>query len=433
MNYIDFGIAVSLFLIFFGLVLIFTTNYFSNLSSLTKTSEFRAVSEGVFNIFFERKGTPENWEKNYSVFPVQLGLAGDLYIIPVLIKENGGLDRTNEPITVEIIFDETCQNKSWNNTIRVYDENYNQMNLEISNATYCISQFLNQSNITWNVNISANQNKNYFLYYSPDDSITAPSYVPLSYNTSSWIPTDRDEWTNTTTNWSRLGGASGTVTNDTTYKKIGNSSVNITGTFDTNTLGLRYNPYNNITGASNGWYVDAWLYIDDKSSLKNVTFRMNDNNVSILANITDYVSSGIWHHFEKRIDSTYGWLNWTSFNASRIDYIDFYLENNSKDLTRAIKIDGLHLKKKPLEVKTFPETLTNAFSSVKFNALKNMNYDEIRKTLGENYQFKIEVGGDSYGEPVNKSANAVCYDYPKIIQSTNGSINKAVTRLCIWK
>ena len=60
MNYIDLAIGTSIFLFFFVLVLVFSTNYFSNLSGLTKISEFRTVSKSLFEIFFEGKGVPED-------------------------------------------------------------------------------------------------------------------------------------------------------------------------------------------------------------------------------------------------------------------------------------------------------------------------------------------------------------------------------------
>jgi len=437
MNYIDFAIAVSFFIFFFAAVIMFTTNYFSRYSGLTKTSELRPVAESLFNVLLKRKGVPEDWGLNYSISPVKVGLMEDLYMVPIIVKENMGSNRIDEPVNLGVKFDENCQNKSWNTTVRLYDEDDNEVKIEISNTNFCTGQFLNASNITWEVNISANQIQRYYLYYSPDENVTDPGYTSLAYSTSSWITSNRDEWTDDeTTNftyWSRYEGSSGTITNDTVDKVRGNSSVNITGNFSKTALGLKYNPTANITGVSNGWYVDAWIYVNNKASLKSINITINDNNESISVNISD-INSGEWYHFEKELSSTAGWPNWDAFNASNgINYIVFFAENNTPDLARTLKIDGLHFKKNPLIIKPFPEESIEAISYNKFDIMRNLSYDELKKTIGENYKLSVKIDEETYGGQVSQSANAVCYDTPSVIQYRNGTIKRIVPKLCIWK
>ncbi len=442
MNYIDFAIAVSLFIFFFAAVIMFTTNYFSRYSGLTKTSELRPVAESLFNVLLKRKGIPEDWDLNYSVSPVKVGLMEDLYMVPIIIEETNGSARTDEPVTVRITFDENCQNKTWNTTLRLYDEDDNEVNIEILNTTFCTNQFSNVSNITWNVNLSANQIKKYYLYYSPDDNVTEPNFIPLAYNTSSWIPSDRDEWTdNETANfsyWSRNNGVSGFITNDTTNKIRGNSSINISDTFPSNSMfGLNYNETDNITGLSNYWYLDVWLYVDNTSGLSE--FRVYVRNppsgspwmyTDVLGNMT----SAEWYHFVKILDpNQWDVTGGGTFNASNgIDNLYFNLYNSSSGLTRTLKVDGLHFKKEPLTVKIFPEEYTNSISYNKFDTMKNLSYDELKKTIGE-YKLSVKIDGETYGGQVNQSANAVCYQNPSIIQYTNGTIKKIIPKLCVWK
>jgi hypothetical protein len=434
MNYIDFAIASSIFIIFFGVALMFSTNYFSNLSSLTKTSEFRSVSENFFKIFFESKGTPENWY-DYSNTPVKIGLAEDLYLVSVLVRETNGSSRTNEPVTSQIIFDESCQNKSWNNTVRIYDEDWNQINLETSNTTFCNSQYLNQTNITWNVNISANQNKKYWVYYSPDNGITNPN-TTLTYNTSSWVPSDGDSWTETTTDWYLYGGYGSTpATKDITNKVRGNSSINITTNFDSHSQGgLIYLP--DIYGVSNDWFIDAWLYVDNVTNLTSFIIQMDHVPVPsapIYIDILNNVTSATWYHFGRQLDPSL-WDGNDNFNASSgIDYILFYLTNGTGGLWRTIKVDFLHFKKKPLEVKTFPEEKITAVSGTKLDVLKNISYDDVRKTVGENYKFRLEVDNETYGGNINMSANVGCSEYPKIVEYKNGTVSKILAKMCVWK
>jgi len=435
MSYIDFAVAVSFFLFFFAVVLMFSTNYFSNLSALVKTSEFRSISENLFTLFFESKGIPENWDEISSITPVKMGLMDDLYIVPILVKETNGSSRTDEPVSVRITFDENCQNKSWNTSVRLYDEDDNEVNIEISNTTFCTSQFLNVSNITWEVNISANQAKKYYLYYSPDD-VTDPDYTSLTYDTSSWVPSDRDSWTETTTDWSRYGGETGTVTNDTTYKIRGNSSVNITDNISSSSnLGLKYDPSASISGITNDWYMGVWLYLDSKTDLSNFYVNVSDSNGnSINTDIFSNITGATWYHFEELLDPT-EWTQSGTFNASTgIDEITFYIVNSSSiSTTRTLKVDGLHFKKKPLTVKTFPEGQTYAVSSSKFNALKSISYSELKKTVGEEYKFRVEIDGDSYGDNINQSVNVACHEYSQILQNNNGTISKVIVKTCVWK
>ncbi len=431
MNYIDLAIGTSIFLFFFVLVLVFSTNYFSNLSGLTKISEFRTVSKNLFEIFFEGKGVPEDWDENL-IIPVQLGLVDDLYAVPILVEETSNSSRVNEPFSLHVTFDENCQNKTWNTTIRMYDENNNELNIRISNVTFCIEQFLKEGDIAWEINVSANKTKNYYLYYSSDKNIASPNYPPLIYNTTSWIPSDGDIWTETTTDWSSYSGSE-EVINDTIIKKRGNSSVSLTGNFSSNSCGLRFDPSNNINGISNEWYVDVWLYIDNKTNLS-IYFYITDANLAqIYINLTDNISSSTWYHLVKKLDPTSGWETNGQFNASTgIDQITFHADNSSVILERTFKVDGLHFKKKPLIVKTFPEEKISVISYKKLNALGNMSYENVRKTIGENYKFRIEVNEYSFGE-IKSGANVGCFETPKIIQYQNGSIENVVPKVCVWK
>ena len=434
MNYVDFAIAASLFLFFFAAVIMFVTNYFSSYSSLTKTAELTPVTESLFSVLFKSKGVPENWNVNYSISPVKVGLMEDLYMIPIIVEEDIGSGRTNEPVTIRVEFDENCQNKSWNTTLRLYDEDMDEVNLKISDITFCGStQFLNVSNITWKINISANQMKKYYLYYSSNENVTDPSYTTITYDTDSWIPNNGDGWTEVTTNWTRYEGSSGEVTTDTTNEREGSACINITGNFSGTALGLKYNQTANIMGVSNGWYVDAWVYVDNNVSLKTINITINDNYENITVNISDSISNGEWYHFVKELSSTAGWSGWSSFDASNgIDYVDFFAENNTPDLTRTLKIDGLHFKKKPLTVKKFPEEKTDAISYSKFEVMKNLRYDELKRTIGD-YKMSVQIDEESYGGFVNQSANALCYQSATLIQYNNGTVKKIIPNLCIWK
>jgi len=383
MNYVDFSIAVSLFLFFFVIVLIFITNYFGGFAGLTKTSEYKIMAEDFYKHFFTGEGKPTNWEEDTSKTPVQIGLSDNLYVVPILVQETAGESRTNEPVMIYFDFD---TNHAWNNTLRLYDNDGNEQDNILTEYSFSSTQYLSNTNLTFLINISANQKKKYFLYYSADEDVTAPNYS-ITYDTTSWIPNDGDSYTESTTSWSAFAG-SGTPAADPDSIR-GNYSINITGTFDSTGLGLEYNPASNITGVSNDWYVYARLYIDNKTDIGNIYMLLNDGSETITADCTSDMASGQWATFQKQISSSF---NVSSFDATNgIDYIAFYATNNTAGITRTLKIDALKFQKKPLVVKKYPEKTITSLASDKIDALRNLSYDQLRKIFGEGYKFRIEI------------------------------------------
>jgi len=65
--------------------------------------------------------------------------------------------------------------------------------------------------------------------------------------------------------------------------------------------------------------------------------------------------------------------------------------------------------------------------------MRNLSYDELKRTIGENYKLSVKIDGETYGGAVNQSANAVCYENPSIIQYKNGTVKKIIPKLCAWK
>jgi hypothetical protein len=383
---IDLPVALGIFLIFLVVTVVFALNYFSNIPNLFKNTELRNKAEDLYNNLFESKGTPENWEKSNSI-PAEPGMMIYLRKVPIMVKETAGMDRTNEPVVVNVSFDEDCINKTWNNTVRIYDSDLNEVAFNLTEQSFCSSQFLKTANLTFNVNISANQNKKYDIYFSDDDSIIASTNTTF-FNTASFVPSDGDSWTEATTDWSRYGGSSGLVTMDSTNKKIGTGSVNVTGVISSNSLGLEYNPASVITGVSNGWYIRAWLLVDDKTNLNNINVSVGDGSNVITIDVLNEMSSNSWYLFEKPISSSV-WANWSSFNAGSIDFVRFFV-SGTNGLTKTLKIDGLRFEKAPLSVTVFPEEEIKAISPSKVKGLKNISSEEVAAT-GEGYKFRIEI------------------------------------------
>jgi hypothetical protein len=173
---IDFAVAAGLFLTFIAILIFYLLNYMSNYFNLSILSDLRTVAFSFFNALFGSKGIPANWE-SYNYTPVKVGLITDLYRVPLVITETNGTARTNYTINVSIVFDASCLNKTWNTTVRVYDENNVEIPNKLFNQVFCSDYFVKQADVVFNLTIDASASKKYFVYFSPQKQI-----VPLNYS-----------------------------------------------------------------------------------------------------------------------------------------------------------------------------------------------------------------------------------------------------------
>jgi len=395
MSYVDLAVGLGFFLFFLAIVLMISIQHFVQTPAATKVEEYRDAAVNFFNKFFGTEGSPKNWEDTGQA-PSELGLRAVLYKIPITVEEKGVAARLNEPVTLKLTFDDECSNKTWNNSLRLYNASLNETRYELVNPVLCSSQdqFLNESYIRFKVNISQSEKKTFYLYFVNDSGIPAPNYT-ISYSTSSWVPNSGDDWTETTDSvWSRYGGSIGSAETNSTVKMRGSTSIQINGTFDNNKLGLIYNPASAINGVSNGWYLDAWIYVDDLSGLSGVNVSASDGSDEIISSISSgSMANGQWYHFEQNLSSS-DWDGWNTFNASNgIDYVTFYMTNSTAGIARSLKVDEVHFEQRPLEIKSFPEEREVVVSKKKVNAMNNLTYDQLRDILGEDYRFRIEITG----------------------------------------
>jgi len=390
MSYVDLAVSIGVFLFFMALVIGLSIQYFVKVPVGISIEEYREAAINMFERFFSTSGTPADWEDTDNV-PSELGLTKSIYKIPITIEEPGTATRTDEPVIVNLVFDEDCSNISWNNTVRVYDSNLNEHEYELVNPVVCSSQFLNESYIRFKVNISQSEEKSFLVFYSEDNGIPGANYT-VSYSTSSWVPSSGDSCSEATTSWSLYGGSSASPETNSTVKMRGAASVQINDTFDSKKLGLKYEPGSAITSVSNGWYIDSWIYVDDLSSVASVNVSISENGDTIITSISSSsMSSGLWYHFEKNLSSS-EWEDWSTFNASNgIDNITFYMVNSTADITRQLKVDEVHFELRPLVVKSFPEEIEGVIAMKKLNALNNLTYDQLRDVTGEDYKFRIEI------------------------------------------
>lgn len=180
---IDFAMAVGMFIVFMAVLILYLTGNMSSYTGLVSSSEMRTVARNIFNILFGGKGVPKNWNE-MNITPAVTGLLTDLYRIPLMVGETSGIDKGNVTINATISFDFSCENKAWNSTVRVLEGEV-EIPSHLYNQTFCTSNFLNSSDITFAANFSAYQKKFFFIYFSGEKSV-----APLSYSLAFSNPSD---------------------------------------------------------------------------------------------------------------------------------------------------------------------------------------------------------------------------------------------------
>jgi len=172
---IDFAIAVGMFFLFVGVIIIYLTSYMASYTGLVATTDLRTTSYDMHNALFSSRGIPSNWEI-YDYAPVKIGLITNLYRMPVVISDTNGTQRSNMTVNISVSFDNACNNKTWNNTVRIYNSTHSEVKFQLYNQSFCSQQFLNSSDIALNLSMAPYSNNTFFIYFSSDRYVAASNY-----------------------------------------------------------------------------------------------------------------------------------------------------------------------------------------------------------------------------------------------------------------
>jgi len=393
MGQVDLAVGLVFFLFFFGLVTVMSIQHFAQIPAIMNIREYREAAMSMFDQYFGTQGSPSGWEDTEQP-PSELGLSTFVYRTPILIEEGGVEARTNEPSIVGVEFDSSCQKDVKMNTVRLYDEDLNELQYELVYSETCQSGGLNESYVKFKTNITKNGEKVFYLYYLNDTEVPSTNY-DISYSTTSWTPNDGDSWTEGVTSWAPYSNTQVSSEEDASIKISGDKSVSIYGQLVEDKIGLRYNPSIDITGISNGMYIDAWIQVDNLQDVKGVNVTINDGEDVIETRIpAGDMESGKWYHFERKLLSS-EWDGWSTFNAANgLDGVTFYIDGDTSSISRNLKVDEFHFEKEPLKVKKYPEQVIPIVSKAKIDALGNLTYEELQNALGEDYKFRIEIVGE---------------------------------------
>jgi hypothetical protein len=160
---IDFTVAVGIFIIIIGLSLAFVLNYLTKYSQYSKINNLKAIA---YNLFV----------------PLKLNLTTELYKLPIKITEINGNERIDTIINLSLSFDEKCEKKAWNSTVRVYEDD-KEVEFSLYNQTFCEEKYLKYSDLVLKSNFSAYQTKIFFVYFSEEKEVEEPNYsIPYEEN-----------------------------------------------------------------------------------------------------------------------------------------------------------------------------------------------------------------------------------------------------------
>lgn len=176
---IDFVVAAGLFILFTVMIITLLMNYLNNYFSASSVVDLRTLAYDAFYNIFSAPGIPSNWE-NSSHAPAKLGLTTNLYKVPFAITETNGTARNNYPVNVTFNFDSACQNKAWNTTVRIYDDNNNLVPLNLLNQTYCTSQYLQTADVIFNVSMQSHSQTKFYIFYSAQQKVL-PNFASYFY------------------------------------------------------------------------------------------------------------------------------------------------------------------------------------------------------------------------------------------------------------
>lgn len=420
MNWVDFSIAASAFLIFFALTIVFLTNHFSNVISGVKQTELRKIAFNYFKHILEKKGIPENWDKTRET-PVQVGLSNNLYLVPIIVKEDS-YARTPEIVSMNISFDEDCKKSIKNSSVRIFDQDLQEITYFMVDQLFCQDNSLKIATIVFYDNITADTEKNYYLYYS-SENITQPNYTKSSDLVAYW---NFDEGVGNIANDSTENNNDGVITSAswTTGKYRDALSFNggLVNVSDSNSLDV-----SQVT-------IEVWVNVetfgtDREIVQKNGAYGLklgrsgdfNDRFVgyvwglpSTQQPISSVISTGNWYHVVFTSDGTNHKLYLNGVLENSTVYANAIPSSNGAlgiggDPTGInyinATIDEVRIYKRvlldnevnvtsnsvPITILTFPEIEIPIISSDKFDSAKAVNVSDVKKTLGEDYKFRIEV------------------------------------------
>lgn len=183
---IDLAISAGLFIVFVAFLISLVVGYYQSFVGISVDAELRTVGLNIFNSLFGGRGSPTNWEDSVGV-PFRIGLVGDLYKMPIVIYDTSGAVAHNISVNFTINFDSNCLNKTWDTSIRIYNESNIEHIFSFYNTSYCRSgsRFVNYTDIVMNLSLPANGKKTFYIFFSPERRINETNFTTIAFPSTS--------------------------------------------------------------------------------------------------------------------------------------------------------------------------------------------------------------------------------------------------------
>lgn len=436
---VSFLVAMSLFLVFVSLILVSAVNYFTRTPESATIIELRSKTKELFDVFFGSGGIATN--ERVTI---------DLYRVPLILEENNGTARTNEFVSLSVDFHDLCNDPvSWNDTVRVYDQNFLELPSRISYQEFCTSQWLNTSEVTFVVNLTANERKRVYVNAINNSDTIAPRHNTtlkgywkfdaaagtLARDSSGWENngttingTDRCANSNCPIWATGIYGNAIQLDGINDYVNASDSiSVNLTGNLLTLSAWVNFNGTTSTDTtqriisktAGSGTEQYELLYTSDSFTNTPNRFRFdlrtNDGLVILYTNET-FTSTSRWYHVagtynsthmriyvdgrEKNITSQTGSITGrvSDVNMGRlatggqlfngtIDEVRIYNESLSASRVSNTAITSNQI----INIRELPPETISVISASKVQELSGRNYPELRSLFGGDYDFRIEI------------------------------------------
>jgi len=276
------------------------------------------------------------------------------YRIPVQLTNSISLAKTDEPITVFVDF----SNPAYNNSVRVVNENGQEIPSQTWNIISLNSTHMDSANVTFLANVSASSTKTYYIYYD-GQNVGSPNYqtslnVTLSgnyiyFNTSKIYgrySIDQDSGTTADddgafqsfrvfngTAWNEIMGDLSTLHQGIDRFDYagygGGGGVNLDWTLYTIENGTLFKKYKlNATDTTTSTNYTIYLTFYDKSKYAEVRHEATADSIQVydLAGITAQSGDNIWVD-----DSNQGLPSWTDakYATQPTKYISYLRNSNT--------------------------------------------------------------------------------------------------------
>jgi hypothetical protein len=436
---VDLIVASSIFIIFISATFLYLFEFQKQGPSWQSLVELRKRTTDLMNELLTQ-GNPENWDKE-NILPSRIGIASSAFLIPILISDSSGYNRINEPIAREIVFDENCKNLAWNGTVRIFDEELNEVPFKFVNQTFCPSGYLQKAILFFEVNVSANSSRKLQIFFYNSTKVKLKDYGNFS-NLVLYLTFDEGSGNiaydySGNRNNGTLHNGSNVCSNppnsgcptwvdgkfgkalsfdgiddyvQTTSNPIVSDNVTLVvwiyprvisdgryhGFAGYQGPSVYYRPFNFWVSPSAGlhWWIsksDNTQYhagtipnfFDQANKWYFIAFRKNGNKLDIFK--YDQKISLPDSPFSDLYKPPYYWIG-------RIDnYFDGIIDE-VRIYNRALSEEEiLSHYQQPLSVKVFPRTKVSLISFEKLEALRNISYDLLKDTLQKGYDFRIDI------------------------------------------